>query len=483
MRVRNTAILLVLLIGLGAYVYFVEYPEAQKEGEKQTVLTVEADAVTRVSLRYADRDIGLEKVGGTWRLTRPVEADADEPAVKSLITAIAGCEAKKTIAQDPADRAAFGLDPPLVTIGLSAGDRELPALTVGGTTPVGSSAYVERAGDKTVFLTAGFFRSSVDKQVKDLRDKTILHLGDEEVRKIGLQGGGKDILLVKADGAWRIERPAAYAADGAVVDSLLTALRSMRAVDFPDETAAPSTYGLDAPRLAVSLWTGADDSQRTVQFGSENDEKQVYVKTEARPVVYAVNEWTYTNLDKSLGDLRDKTLLAFDAETVSAIEVARAGGDGFTLARDADKTWRLEGSSEKPSETKISQFARDLRDLKGYEIAGDDVADLAPFGLASPALTIAVRGENGNPAGTLLVGERESGGKKEYAAVLAGSGTVMLVRDYLFTRIDKTAADLVDRPTPTVAPVPPGMGAGAGSDDADEEFGGAFDDEDLYDAE
>ena len=37
MRFRTTLILLLLLIGLGAYVYLVEYPKAEQEAKKKTL--------------------------------------------------------------------------------------------------------------------------------------------------------------------------------------------------------------------------------------------------------------------------------------------------------------------------------------------------------------------------------------------------------------------------------------------------------------
>ena len=86
------------------------------------------------------------------------------------------------------------------------------------------------------------------------------------------------------------------------------------------------------------------------------------------------------DLNKNLGDFRDKTLLAFDRDKVSAIDVARKDGGHFKLLRVDDKQWRVEGAGDgKPAQTAISQYIGDLHDLSGYEIAADQPADLAPF--------------------------------------------------------------------------------------------------------
>ncbi len=55
MRFRSTIVLLLILVGLGAYVYWVEVPKAQQEAKKKTLFEFKADDATAVSLVYADR--------------------------------------------------------------------------------------------------------------------------------------------------------------------------------------------------------------------------------------------------------------------------------------------------------------------------------------------------------------------------------------------------------------------------------------------
>ena len=96
MRFRSTIVLILLLIGLGAYVYWVEVPKSQEEAKKKTILDFKPDDVTAVSLVYSDREIVVKKSGDEWRLTKPIDAAADSTTVKNLINAIAEAEVKKT---------------------------------------------------------------------------------------------------------------------------------------------------------------------------------------------------------------------------------------------------------------------------------------------------------------------------------------------------------------------------------------------------
>src|SRR5512147_2333375 len=101
MRLRNTLILALLLLGLGAYLYFVESKQIAEEAKKTKLVDFNPDDVTALTLTYPDREIVLEKSDGVWRLTKPVQTAADDITVKNLLRAIADAEVKKTLDEPP----------------------------------------------------------------------------------------------------------------------------------------------------------------------------------------------------------------------------------------------------------------------------------------------------------------------------------------------------------------------------------------------
>src|SRR5262249_10306233 len=146
----------------------------------------------------------------------------------------------------------------------------------------------------------------------------------------------------------------------------------------------------------------------------------VYVKTASSPVIYAVGEWVSRDLDKPVDDFRDKTVLVFDKDKVKAIDVTRKDGTSYTLTRGEDGKWKLEKGEAKVAPNLPSGFVNDLATLKATGIAGDDVTDLAAYGLDPAALRVKVIGADGAEVGTLLLGSRDANGKKEYTAARAG---------------------------------------------------------------
>jgi hypothetical protein len=448
MRLRNTLILGLVLVALGSYVYFVEFERAAKESKKETLFDFDQSQVQAVTLKYPDREIALEKIGGAWKLVRPVEAPADESATNNLVRAIANCEITKRLDEVPADLKPFGLEAPDVVIHVKLESGELPEIRVGKTTPVGFSTYVQRADDPKVLLTSSAFHSGMEKQVRDLRDKQILRFEDADVRKIAVVGPDRNILLVRVGDDWKIEQPSSYPADPSTVRSFLSTLRTARATDFPDENPANlQPYGLDAPRLSVTLFVGKDEEQKQFFIGKQAKQDTIYIKTSSRPTVYEVSDWVYHDLDKGLNDFRDKTVLAFDKDAITEVAIVPAGGESFTLQRK-DKTWRLSGAEEQVNAAKADELLSDLHSLKGYEIAAESPASLDPFGLASPKLTITLTaGEN--PVGMVKLGiYTSSEGQPAFAAMHEGQPTVFRLRDYSFNRLDLKRSDFLAHNTP-----------------------------------
>jgi hypothetical protein len=457
MRLRNTLLLALLLIGLGAYLYFVESKQIEQEGKKEKLLALNADDVSAVTLLYPGREIALEKAEGGWRMTKPVAAPADDITVKNLVRAIADAEVSKTIDQ-PSDLTQFGLAQPMVTITVTAKGQPLPDLKVGKTATVSNSTYVLRADQPKIYLTGSAFHAGMDKQVKDLRDKKIVDFKEEDISRIALHGPDGDVLLTKADGNWTIQQPASYRADGNAVRAMLTALHNLRATDFASDAPSDAdlaTYGLDAPPRQLLLTT-ADGTEVRLLVGKETDQG-LYLKTADRPTTFVVGKWASRDLSKGVGDLRDKTVLSFDPGAVTAIEVTHADGGHFAL-HSADGKWSLEGSDQAVNAAAVDGFVSALSRLSGSQVLADQAADLAPYGLAAPAVTIAVKGKDDVLIGTIRAGSRNPNPPAtEYTVKRDDAPTVFQLRDFQYKQLDKQPGEFVASPAAPGGAAPPPM--------------------------
>jgi hypothetical protein len=455
-RFRNTVILAAIVAALGAYLYFVERPAVEREAEKKTLLDFEPEAAVGIVLEYPDRSIELAKVDGAWKITAPRELEADQNAVQNLLKATAEAEEKRVADEKPADIAKFGLSPPAATIRVELqGGNKLPALAVGGSTPIGFNAYVRRGDEPAVLLTAGTFQAGVKKSLEDLRDKTILRFDDAQVRTIRLQPAAGAPTVLQRDGEdWKITEPIQAAADPNAVKGLLGSLRSMRARGFADPTApgeAPSENvaaeapaeladrGFSPPRLKVDVGLESGEPQ-TIELGGEKageGEKLLYVRVPGRETIYEVGSHVQASIDKTADDLRDKTVLAVDETKVTAVEVARSDGEGFTLERRGEG-WGMAGADAPVRESVASRLVEDVVLVKGASIASEN-GDLAASGLDVPPLKITIRSPDG------VLGELHLGSQGERFFVAAqGAPLVFEIQDYVYRRFDKRRSDLLE---------------------------------------
>jgi hypothetical protein len=447
MRLRNTAFLAALLVAIVAYLYFVESKQIATENKKETLLTVDADAVTGVTLAYPDREIVLEQRDGTWQMTKPAAALADGVAVKNLVRAIADAEVKKTIDDPPADLAPFGLAQPQVTVTLTEKGQTLPPLKVGKTTGVSFSTYVQRADQPKIYLTGSGFHAGMDKQPKDLRDKTIISFDDSAVSGIELRSPNGAVVLDKQDGNWSIAAPSQHRADNNAVRALLSTVRNLRATDFANDNPAPAdlaAYGLDQPAHQLVLRTGADQTV-TLQVGKEF-EQGLYVRTADRPTVFVIGKWATKDLDKGVGDLRDKTILTFDPTQAGSIAVTRGDGGAYLLTA-TDGKWALSGSDQPVNVSAVAAFVGALSRLTGTQVLADSAGDLAAFGLAPATLSVTVKAADGSTIGTVHLGSRSPNPPAvEYTAMRDGDPAVFQLRDNQFKQLDVSPGSFVQAP-------------------------------------
>ncbi len=460
---RRILVLLVLVAALGTYLYVYEVPQARKEGTKEKLVGVDKDAVTGLDLVYPDREIELKKGDRGWRLVKPVDAPADDAAVKAIVNTLADAEIQKTLDEAPADPAAFGLDKPnpLVKIGVSSG-TEPPPIAVGKNTAIGGKTYVRKGDEPKVYLTTSSLNFGLNKQAKDLRDKQIVTFQDDDVQRIDIvsgDGAAPTTLVRKDKDSWTVQ-PGDKPADPTEVRSYLSSLRTTRATDFPDDAPTDlAKYGLDKPRLTVTVATGKDGAEtQSLLLGAEGTQgstKEVYAKRANQPTIYGIGDWTVKSLGKTAGDFRDKTVLAFDTSRVAKLTIERKEGNGATLVRGADGKWSVDPSAgKKPNETAMSRYVDDAHELRGASIAAEPAGDLKAFGLDAPDVRVTLADKDGQPIGT-IVGAKHDG---KYFVARAGGDTVYEARDYMYNRLDKQPKDFVvadTPPTPAAGTPPP----------------------------
>ncbi|MFL5310972.1 MAG: DUF4340 domain-containing protein [Myxococcales bacterium] len=281
-----------------------------------------------------------------WKIAQPVAADADASTVDALVSGVADFKQKSELGE--ADTKQYGLDQPVMSISVKTEDGKEQGLEFGETNPFDSSAYVRKAGEKTVRIAEGWTKAPFEKQVFDLRDKRVLHLDDTaDVRRLEVAGTTPAYTLEKDGAAWKIAAPQNETADAATADRLATAIKSLRATGIAAESAegaALKQYGLSPAkiRVQVTVAAGKETHRKTLLLGQTTAQKdaaavKAYAKRDDAPTVFEVEPQIVKDLQKDLADLQDKSLVQANREDVRKIVFEQPGNPRLVVERKKEQ--------------------------------------------------------------------------------------------------------------------------------------------------
>ena len=104
---RSTLLLLAVAVSLGAYAYFVESDRptrTETESAKDSLFGIESADLTEldVTASSGERTV-LRKTDGTWRLTDPVQVEADAIEVSGVTSGVESLEIERVVEEVPAE--------------------------------------------------------------------------------------------------------------------------------------------------------------------------------------------------------------------------------------------------------------------------------------------------------------------------------------------------------------------------------------------
>ena len=405
---RSTLALLVVLAGLGAYIYFVTW---KIEPDDATALervfeSLQADAI--VALQIAS-DKGppttLEKKGEVWQITGPEPADTDQTEAGAVATGLAAVERGRVIEENATSLADYGLSPPRIDVAFkTADDAEYRHLLIGDKTATGGDMFAKLEDSSQVFLIPAYQEFTFNKGPFDLRDKTLLTFDRDRVESIQVLSGGESFTLARSGNAdWNITRPVQFRADPSAVEGLRARLETaqMKSIITPEATVADlRTFGLDKPSRTVVLNAG---EPTTLDFGGEAEDGGIYARESSRPnVVVTVDPAMAEDVTKAAFEYRRKDIFDFRPFSATHIEFIRADGSSLPFekvtgeakdGKDAEDVWRRMGPNpvDVPTEG-ITGLMSGLSSMRAVSF----VDSTAGTGLDKPELSVIAKyGEDG----------------------------------------------------------------------------------------
>ena len=222
---KSLLVLLVLAVGLGAYIYFVEAKRdlTDPATKKEKIFTLDTSKVEEIEIKAASGEVTrLKKNGTEWQIVAPATLEADQSEVSSLLNALDALESQRTLEEKPADLKPFELNPPRFTVAVrSAGETAMRRLNVGSKTPTGSDLYAMVEGQPKLILISSYVEDSLNKTPFNLREKSVLKFARDGVDSLTVEAAGSPtVALAKKGSDWRFVKPVEAKADFGSVDGV-----------------------------------------------------------------------------------------------------------------------------------------------------------------------------------------------------------------------------------------------------------------------
>jgi hypothetical protein len=452
MRWQTTAVLAAILIALGAFYYVYEVrmgPEREKtEGRKGRVFAVEPADVTELEIKRTDSTVKLKREGDGWQILAPVNARGDRGPIDETVTSIVTARMDREIEADPKSLGDFGLDRPAAEITLRLKDGKQAGLVLGAKSPTGVWVYAREAGKPAVFVVGDSVLRDTTRPIAEFRDKTVLAFNQPDVTGLEIDLRDDKIALEQADGRWKLVRPRTLPADSDTVRDFLEKLRAARVKEFAaDSPRSLEPFGLDKPvRLEIHTGRDKDRATKTLLVGRPDAAKKgVYAMRPGESTVLLIPEETWTAVPKNVAVLRDKSVVGFDRDKVTRIEIESPKG-AVTLAKEGDR-WRITAPQALAADqVEAGAVLFKLRDLRAQAFLTDDASGIPKY-LAKPTVRVNVIEQGASAPRTVLLApspERRGGTASAYAA-LAGQGPVVLVDGRALDELGRSLDELRDR--------------------------------------
>jgi len=445
---KSTIALIVVLAGLGAYIYFVTWKQdatADSTSKQEKVFVgLEADKIEEIKVRSEKGDTtSVKKESGAWQVTSPVAAKADESEVSGITTSLGQIAIARVVDENPSDLKEYGLAAPRIEINFKAsGDKDYRKLYIGEKSPTGADLFAKRNDEKKVFLIPAFQESSFNKGTFDLRDKTLWKFERDKVDSLDIVTGGKSLAMTRATGDWKITKPVEARADFGAVEGLIGRLQTAQMKSIVSEQApSPADlkkYGFDKPDATVNLTTGS--ARASLAVGGKADDTTVYVRDESRPTVMTMEKSLVDELKKNADDFRKKDLFEFRTFNANRVDITR---NGQTVAfektkgtgENAPDVWKRVSPS--PADVDKEKFDNMISRLSNMR-AASFVASEAKTGLDKPAMTVSVKYDDGKKEDRVTFGKN---GDEVYASRPGEPGAAKADASD-FTEINKTLDEL-----------------------------------------
>ncbi|MCC5843280.1 MAG: DUF4340 domain-containing protein [Verrucomicrobia bacterium] len=335
MKAFRSLILLLLVLGLGAYIYWVDAEKEstpEREAAQRRAFSIDLDRLDGVTIRRPEYTLGLRRQGEEWLLSSPEGVPASQATVRQTLSRLRALSRGELIT--PADMrergqtlADFGLAVPVAVLTLedSRGERRY---RIGNPNPLGNALYVKEESSQNVMLISSDLMEILPLRADAFRDRRILTPPANAVRGLSFHSPERMVRLEVQGDQWVLSEPFRFPAQQDRVASLLEQLASARIERFllPDEVSG-EPFGRDEDLVTLRAQFSGSTPQLELEIGNRvpGEPQSRYARFAGQEGVFVVSEGLRSLTLTELLALQKLNILPVSPEQISGFTVLSAG--------------------------------------------------------------------------------------------------------------------------------------------------------------
>lgn len=293
---KTTIYLLAIFVALLIVVYFFLKPEPERTASysiKDLGLKIDSVYISKIEIHRNQKSIVLEQQPDKWFITSPIKYPADEISVTTLLSSASKLKILSLISSNPEKQQTFQVDSATGTI-LTFHDKrgKIISFILGKMGPSYMESYLKPINSNEVYLSEGINSWTVNKDVREWRDKNILKLQKDSIKQLIIETG-KDILaLTKSENTWYLEDDSVASNK---IESILNLISNLRTEDFVD-----SSINLPQPQTKITVQE--NDFNTITLYPIPPDSSKYWIINSKDPQVFIVSRYIANQLIKNKKD-------------------------------------------------------------------------------------------------------------------------------------------------------------------------------------
>jgi hypothetical protein len=237
------------------------------------------------------------------------------------------------------------------------------------------------------------------------KSQPVFKFNREDVTGISLVRGGQTVNLENQNNKWVITQPITAGADESAMNSLIGDLVTARVEsEFAPSGGDLKQYGLSEPAVKLEVKLKNGDTHR-VELGAKDPiGMSAYARIDGAQNVALLPVSILNDSDKSLNDLRDRSVLGATQYELSSFKIVNDGGSYEIEKKESE--WNIKSPvSGSADETQVSSLLADITGAKATEVVSESVDDPAKYGLDKSKISITARLTTGGER-TVAIGSK-----------------------------------------------------------------------------